>query len=142
MSKPFLDGLRVVEVAILAPNQLGMHLADLGADVIKIEMPGRGDYTHSVGGARFGGLSMLHLRWNRGKRSLVLDLRKDEGAAVFLDLGMMRVSRLRRGCVRGVDVGCVPVVAVIVERHRSLRSLEYPDGVLQSSDTPEGSSSR
>ena len=53
---------------------VGMHLADLGADVIKVEMPGRGDYTHSVGAVRKGGLSFLHLRWNRGKRSLALDL--------------------------------------------------------------------
>ena len=108
MSKPFLDGLRVVEVAILAPNQLGMHLADLGADVIKIEMPGRGDYTHSVGGARFGGLSMLHLRWNRGKRSLVLDLRSDEGAAVFLDLvreSEVVIEGMRAGALAKRGVG-------------------------------------
>ena len=86
MSAPLLDGLRVIEVAILAPNMVGMHLADLGADVIKVEMPGRGDYTHSVGYLRAGGLSFLHLRWNRGKRSLVLDLRAPEGVEVFLDL--------------------------------------------------------
>ncbi|MFA5885292.1 MAG: CaiB/BaiF CoA-transferase family protein [Acidimicrobiia bacterium] len=86
MSAPLLDGLRVIEVAILAPNMVGMHLADLGADVIKVEMPGRGDYTHSVGLVRAGGLSFLHLRWNRGKRSMALDLRSPEGAEVFLDL--------------------------------------------------------
>jgi crotonobetainyl-CoA:carnitine CoA-transferase CaiB-like acyl-CoA transferase len=86
MSAPLLDGLRVVEVAILAPNMVGMHLADLGADVIKVEMPGRGDYTWSTGPVRAGGLSFLHLRWNRGKRSIALDLRTPEGADVFLDL--------------------------------------------------------
>ena len=81
-----LSGLRVVEVALLAPNQLGMHLADLGADVVKVEEPGRGDYTRAVGGARLGGISMLHVRWNRGKRSIAIDLRRPEGAAVFGDL--------------------------------------------------------
>jgi len=86
VSGPLLDGLRVVEVAILAPNMVGMHLADLGADVIKVEMPGRGDYTWSTGPVRAGGLSFLHLRWNRGKRSIALDLRTSEGADVFLDL--------------------------------------------------------
>jgi len=86
VSTPLLDGLRVIEVSILAPNMVGMHLADLGADVIKVEMPGRGDYTHSVGYLRSGGLSFLHLRWNRQKRSLALDLRSPEGAEVFLDL--------------------------------------------------------
>ncbi|HEY8217532.1 MAG TPA: CaiB/BaiF CoA-transferase family protein [Acidimicrobiia bacterium] len=82
----FLDDLRVVEVALLAPNMLGMHLADLGADVIKVEDPQRGDYTWRVGAATAGGLSFLHLRWNRGKRSLALDLRTAEGAALFRDL--------------------------------------------------------
>ena len=81
-----LDDLRVVEVALLAPNMLGMHLADLGADVVKVEAPGAGDYTRSVGAARQGGLSFLHLRWNRGKRSVVIDLRTQEGADVFRDL--------------------------------------------------------
>lgn len=81
-----LEGLRVVEVALLAPNMVGMHLADLGADVVKVEDPARGDYTRVVGGATAGGLSFLHLRWNRGKRSVALDLRDPEGVAVFRDL--------------------------------------------------------
>ena len=81
-----LDDLRVVEVALLAPNMLGMHLADLGADVIKVEAPGAGDYTRQVGAAKQGELSFLHLRWNRGKRSVVIDLRSPEGADAFRDL--------------------------------------------------------
>jgi crotonobetainyl-CoA:carnitine CoA-transferase CaiB-like acyl-CoA transferase len=81
-----LDGLRVVEAALLAPNMLGMHLADLGADVIKVEDPGAGDYTRHIGAAKQGELSFLHLRWNRGKRSTVIDLRTSEGADVFRDL--------------------------------------------------------
>ena len=115
MSKPFLDGLRVVEVAILAPNQLGMHLADLGADVIKVEMPGRGDYTHSVGGVRVGGLSVLHLRWNRGKRSLALDLRSDDGAAVFLDL--VRESEV---VIEGMRAGALAKRGLGYERLREV----------------------
>lgn len=82
----FLEGLRVVEVALLAPNMLGMHLADLGADVVKVEDPARGDYTRQVGAATLGDLSFLHLRWNRGKRSIALDLRAADGAEVFREL--------------------------------------------------------
>jgi len=114
-SKPFLDGLRVIEVAILAPNQLGMHLADLGADVIKVEMPGRGDYTHSVGGVRGGGLSVLHLRWNRGKRSLALDLRTEEGASVFLDL--VRESEV---VIEGMRAGALAKRGLGYERLREV----------------------
>src|SRR5439155_22288144 len=59
-----LDGLRVLDVSLLAPNMLGMHLADLGADVIKVEDPARPDYTRHVGAARLNGVSFLQLRWN------------------------------------------------------------------------------
>jgi crotonobetainyl-CoA:carnitine CoA-transferase CaiB-like acyl-CoA transferase len=115
MDRPLLDGLRVVEVAILAPNMVGMHLADLGADVIKVEMPGRGDYTHSVGGIRAGGLSFLHLRWNRGKRSLALDLRTPEGAEVFLDL--VRESEV---VIEGMRAGALAKRGLGYERLREV----------------------
>jgi crotonobetainyl-CoA:carnitine CoA-transferase CaiB-like acyl-CoA transferase len=103
-----LDGLRVVEVALLAPNMLGMHLADLGADVIKVEDPDRGDYTRSVGAAKSGGLSFLHLRWNRGKRSIAVDLRSAEGADVFRDLvaqSEVVVEGLRAGALARRGLG-------------------------------------
>jgi crotonobetainyl-CoA:carnitine CoA-transferase CaiB-like acyl-CoA transferase len=105
---PLLAGLRVVEVALLAPNSLGMHLADLGADVVKVEEPGRGDYTRSVGAAKVGGLSMLHLRWNRGKRSAAIDLRRPEGAAVFESLAAKAevvIEGLRAGALARRGLG-------------------------------------
>ena len=105
---PLLDGLRVVEVSLLAPNMLGMHLADLGADVIKVEEPGRGDYTRSVGAARAGGLSFLHLRWNRGKRSIGIDVRSPSGAEVFRDLvgaSEVVVEGLRAGALARRGLG-------------------------------------
>jgi len=104
----FLEGLRVVEVALLAPNMLGMHLADLGADVIKVEEPTRGDYTREVGAATAGGLSFLHLRWNRGKRSIALDLRTEDGIAVFRDLVSVSdvvVEGMRPGALERRGVG-------------------------------------
>jgi crotonobetainyl-CoA:carnitine CoA-transferase CaiB-like acyl-CoA transferase len=115
----FLDDLRVVEVALLAPNMLGMHLADLGADVIKVEDPDRGDYTREVGGATAGDLSFLHLRWNRGKRSIALDLRAPEGAAIFRDLvasSHVVIEGLRAGALERRGVG----YATLAELHPSL----------------------
>jgi len=103
-----LDGLRVVEAALLAPNMLGMHLADLGADVIKVEDPGAGDYTRHVGAAKQGELSFLHLRWNRGKRSSVIDLRTPEGADVFRDLVMSAevvIEGMRAGALERRGLG-------------------------------------
>jgi len=115
----FLDGLRVVEVALLAPNMLGMHLADLGADVIKVEDPERGDYTREVGAATTGGLSFLHLRWNRGKRSIALDLRAADGAALFRDLvrtSDVVIEGLRPGALERRGVG----YAALSEHHPAL----------------------
>jgi len=74
-----LGGVRVLEVALLAPDLLGMHLADLGAEVVKIEQPPGGDYLREIGGRKRAGLNLMHLRWNRGKKSVTLDLRRREG---------------------------------------------------------------
>ena len=50
----FLDDVKVLEISNMAPNQLAMHLADLGAEVIKIEPPKRGDATRLIGKPRRG----------------------------------------------------------------------------------------
>lgn len=84
-----LDGIRVVECAILEPDQMGMALAELGADVIKVEPPG-GDYIRREAWPFVEGVSILHLHCNRSKRSIVLDLRTPDGVDTFLDL--VRVS--------------------------------------------------
>ena len=70
---------------MFAPDGAGMHLADLGAEVIKIEAPGLGDPARLLG-KPYRGEAPATRRWNRGKRSLSLDLRRPEGAAVFREL--------------------------------------------------------
>jgi crotonobetainyl-CoA:carnitine CoA-transferase CaiB-like acyl-CoA transferase len=80
-----LDGLRVVDVSMLGPGALTTHLADLGADVVKVEPPG-GDYIRKMVWPFVDGVSLLHLHLGRGKRSVVLDLRTEQGVEVFLDL--------------------------------------------------------
>jgi len=80
-----LDGVRVIEVAMFAPDALGMHLADLGAEVIKVEAPGIGDPARLLGHP-YRGEAPATLRWNRGKYSITLDLRSPAGADVFRDL--------------------------------------------------------
>ena len=80
-----LAGVRVVECSMLGPAAITTHLADLGAEVIKIESPS-GDYIRQMTWPIVEGVSLMHLHVNRGKRSVVLDLRTDEGKATFLDL--------------------------------------------------------
>jgi crotonobetainyl-CoA:carnitine CoA-transferase CaiB-like acyl-CoA transferase len=80
-----LSGLRVVECSMLGPGAISTPLADLGADVIKVEPPA-GDYIRSMSWPIIEGQSLLHLHISRGKRSVVLDLRTDGGRETFLDL--------------------------------------------------------
>jgi crotonobetainyl-CoA:carnitine CoA-transferase CaiB-like acyl-CoA transferase len=80
-----LAGLRVVEVSMLGPGNLTTHLADLGADVIKVEPP-QGDYGRRMTWPIVEGVSLLFLHISRGKKSVVLDLRTDVGRETFLEL--------------------------------------------------------
>jgi crotonobetainyl-CoA:carnitine CoA-transferase CaiB-like acyl-CoA transferase len=80
-----LAGVRVIESSMLGPAAITTHLADLGAEVIKIESP-QGDYIRQMTWPIVEGVSLMHLHINRGKRSLVLDLRTDEGVATYLEL--------------------------------------------------------
>jgi crotonobetainyl-CoA:carnitine CoA-transferase CaiB-like acyl-CoA transferase len=79
-----LDGIRVLEVAVLFNGDVvGQHLGDLGADVIKVEAPGRGDYLRDMLGQIVPHHSPAHLQVNRNKRSITLDPRTDAGREVF-----------------------------------------------------------
>ncbi|MFL6205612.1 MAG: CaiB/BaiF CoA transferase family protein [Acidimicrobiales bacterium] len=70
---------------MLGPGAITTTLADLGADVIKVEPPS-GDYIRQMTWPIVEGTSLMHLHISRGKRSIVIDLRTDEGRAVFLEL--------------------------------------------------------
>src|SRR5262252_1620933 len=80
-----LTGVRIIESALLGPGAVGMHLADLGAEVIKVEGPG-GDYVRKMAFPIVDGISLLHWHLNRGKKSIVLDLKTPEGIATYRDL--------------------------------------------------------
>ncbi len=81
-----LSGIRVVDLTrILAGPFCTMILADMGADVIKVETPGVGDPLRQQGAIR-DGLSWYFAGFNRNKRSLSLNLRSDEGKTVLARL--------------------------------------------------------
>src|SRR5262245_6138872 len=82
-----LEGVRVLECAVLFNgDQLGRLLGDLGADVIKIEAPGTGDYLRDFLGQITPHHSPAHLYVNRNKRGITLDLRTDDGRRLFFEL--------------------------------------------------------
>ncbi|HZQ10401.1 MAG TPA: CoA transferase, partial [Anaerolineae bacterium] len=74
-----LDGIRVLDFTwFLAGPYATMILADLGADVVKVEAPGRGDPSRAAG-PFIGEVSAYFLSVNRNKRSVVLDLKTEQG---------------------------------------------------------------
>lgn len=81
-----LDGIRVLDVArYIAGPYCAMLLGDLGADVVKVEPPGRGENSRGFG-PFVEGESLYTMVFNRNKRSLTLDLRAEAGKALFRDL--------------------------------------------------------
>jgi len=81
-----LEHLRIIELGqVIAGTFGGMILSDLGADVIKVEPP-RGDAGRRSAIYGIGDASAIHLTHNRNKRSVVLDLKTEQGREVMLDL--------------------------------------------------------
>lgn len=89
MSDGFLADVRVLDMSMLGPGALGGHLVDFGAEVIKVESPS-GDYvrqmTWPIVHDDHGANSLMHLHLNRGKKSVVIDLKSDAGRDAFARL--------------------------------------------------------
>lgn len=81
-----LSGVRILDLTRLLPGPLAtQHLADYGAEVIKVEDTGAGDYARTMG-AMAGDTSYFYQVVNRNKQSMRLDLKQGEGRALFLRL--------------------------------------------------------
>lgn len=79
-----LEGIKVLDLSRLLPGPfLTMLLADMGADVVKVEAPNIGDYLRAMPPTRHG-VGGRFLAINRNKRSLVLDLKTEQGRDAFL----------------------------------------------------------
>jgi crotonobetainyl-CoA:carnitine CoA-transferase CaiB-like acyl-CoA transferase len=99
--------MRVIECSALGPAAITMPLVDLGADVIKVEPPS-GDYIREMTWPIVEGVSLMHLHINRGKRSMVLDLRNPEDIATFKELAAVSdvvVEAMRPGGLARRGVG-------------------------------------
>ena len=104
---PPLHGMRIIECSALGPAAITSALVDLGADVIKIEPPA-GDYIREMTWPIVEGTSLMHLHVNRGKRSLVLDLRTEAGTGILKDLARgadVVVEAMRPGSLARRGVG-------------------------------------
>ena len=82
-----LSGVRVLDLSrVLAGPYCSMLLADLGADVAKVEIPGKGDDTRAWGPPFLKGESVYFLSANRNKRSITIDMKKPRGLELVRDL--------------------------------------------------------
>ncbi len=103
-----LQGIRVLDLTrVLAGPAASLALADLGAEVIKIEPPGTGDETRSFPPFR-DGESHYYLSINRGKKSMVVDLKSDEGLALVKDLAKkcdILIENYRPGVMNRLGLG-------------------------------------
>ncbi len=112
-----LAGVRVLECSLLGPAALASHLVDLGAEVIKIESPA-GDYIRQMtwpiihepprGSDGSQAASLMHLHLNRGKKSLVLDLKQPAAKQVFEELATVSdvvIEAMRPGFLARMGLG-------------------------------------
>jgi crotonobetainyl-CoA:carnitine CoA-transferase CaiB-like acyl-CoA transferase len=128
-----LEGISVVDLSTYVAGPFAaMMLADLGADVIKVERPPKGDPLRRVG-HRYRNESALYINVNRNKRSMLLDLRDRDDRLVFLRL-VDKADVLLRNWRPGVAESLDLADDVIVERNPRLIRLSItgygPDGPL------------
>ena len=104
-----LEGLKVLDLSrVLAGPYTTMALADLGADVLKIEHPERGDDTRHWGPPFAGGESAYFLSVNRNKRSIGVDLKTEEGLERVRRLAAgadVVIENWKRGALEGMGLG-------------------------------------
>lgn len=108
MSGRVLDGVRILDLTrVVAGPFATAILADLGADVVKVERPGSGD-DYRYGPSQKGHTSLSFQNTNRGKRSVTLDVRRPEGREVFLRLALRAdavVENFRSGWLAAQGLG-------------------------------------
>ena len=111
-----LDGLTVLDLTrVLSGPYCTMLLADMGARVVKVEQPGRGDDTRAWGPPFVGSESAYFLSINRNKQSLTLDLKDDEGRQILHDLirgADVLVENFRPGTMRRLGFDYAALAAV------------------------------
>jgi len=104
-----LQGIRILEVSrLVAGAYCSMILADLGAEVIKVEQPGVGDDTRQLGPPFINGESAYFLSLNRNKMSLTLDLKKEKAKEIFRGLVKQTdvvIENFRPGIMEKLNLG-------------------------------------
>ncbi len=103
-----LHGVKVVDLSVMISGPLAaMMLADQGAEVVKVESPGLGDIMRFLGTSK-GGVTGIFANNNRGKRSLVVDLKSDDGKGIVRRLiadADVLIQNFRPGAMERLGLG-------------------------------------
>ena len=104
-----LEGLRVVDLTrVLSGPYCTMQLGDMGAEVIKVEQPGKGDDTRAFAPPYQGDQAAYFLSINRNKRSITLDMKSEAGKAVLwrlIEKSDILVENFRPGAMDRLGFG-------------------------------------
>ncbi len=110
-----LQDVRVLDLTRLLPGPYcSMILADFGAEVIKVEQPGEGDYARSYPPLR-NGMGYRYIMLNRNKKSITIDLKTDKGKEIFFRLAKdadVVMESFRPGVMKrlGIDYGSIKAI--------------------------------
>ena len=103
-----LKGIKVLDFSqVLSAPFCGMMLADMGAEVIKVERPGSGDISREYG-PYINDISLYFCQYNRGKKGIAIDMRSEEGKKVVLDLAAqvdVVVENFKAGTLEKLGIG-------------------------------------
>ena len=134
MQRETLEGVRVLDIATVIAGPWGAGiLADFGAEVIKVEMPGRGDAFRAMGPLKDG----VSTRWpcmGRNKKSVTLDFHYDEGKKLFLELvkkSDVLIENFRTGTLDKWGIGMD-----VLRDWDGIKSLDMP--IYAKGVTPQG----
>lgn len=104
-----LEGVRILDLCRVVSGPFAtMQLGDLGADVLKVEEPGRGDESRTYGPPFLGGESAYFLSVNRNKRSCAIDLKSDAGRELIIELASKAdvvIENFRPGTMERLGLG-------------------------------------
>ncbi len=109
MQTQALEGIKVLDLSrTLAGPYCSMLLGDMGADIVKVEMPGKGDESRRFTPPTWEGESCYYLSTNRNKRSIALDLKTEEGLEIVYKLAKesdVLIENFRTGALDKLGLG-------------------------------------
>lgn len=115
MKKRPLEGVKILDFSqVLAAPFCGMMLADLGAEVIKVERPGGGDISREYG-PYINDISLYFCQYNRGKRGVAIDMRSEAGKRVVMDLVAevdIVIENFKSGTLEKLGIGYEEMIKV------------------------------